>query len=95
LGLNDIIDRTTPTENKYLKNLDLINIICNYEGNFGISSNLFINLIENGKVYGWGDNTDGTLGLKNLVHVLIPTEIPELENLKIFSQNLSTHCFAN
>jgi hypothetical protein len=59
-----------------------------------VNSKFYKLTIENGKVYGWGDNTNGTLCLKNLKHVLIPTEIPELENLKIFSQSLSTHCFA-
>jgi alpha-tubulin suppressor-like RCC1 family protein len=49
---------------------------------------------ENGKIYGWGDNSCGTLGLKFLDNILIPTEITGLEKLKLITNNLSCHCFA-
>jgi hypothetical protein len=37
--MNDKTNRTTPTENKYLSDLDIKKIICNYEGNIAITSN--------------------------------------------------------
>jgi alpha-tubulin suppressor-like RCC1 family protein len=42
LGLNDEENRTTPTESKYLMDLDIINIMCNYEGNFAITSFIYL-----------------------------------------------------
>ena len=84
LGLNDTIQRTTPTENTYLEQIiqenggaDNIFLIRSLGGMHGWNILIF----KNGKVYVWGANGAGQLGIGDTNYRDTPTENTQLEQI--------------
>lgn len=67
--------QSRPIEIKFLADKNISKIIAGHYHNFAISSN--------GKVYAWGQNTNGQLGLGHTNNVLTPVEVPQLSNKNV------------
>jgi E3 ubiquitin-protein ligase HERC4 len=83
LGLNDNKNRTRPTELNFFSNMKIKKISCGGTHTFVILGKHYFNITENGKIFGFGCNTEGQLGIEDKDNRYEPTEIKSLENLEI------------
>lgn len=75
LGLNDAKNRSSPTEIEALTTKSIIRVFSGGHSSFALSSD--------GKVYAWGRNTSGELGLGDRLDRLHPAELKDLTDKRI------------
>jgi len=81
LGLGDTNDRNTPTENTQLEQIIQDNGGTNNILTLKTGARYNILIFKNGKVYVWGYNKYGQLGLGNTTNICTPTENSDLEQI--------------
>ena len=77
LGLGNRKNRNTPTHIQELKDKSISHILSGYESSFALT--------KDGKIYSWGRNDFGQLGVGDKQRKLVPTLISELQNSVIVS----------
>jgi len=85
LGLGDTNNRLTPVENVNLENIVAQNGGVGSIESLRAGGHYNILILKNGKVYVWGSNNNGQLGLGDTNDRITPVENTELEN--IIAQN--------
>jgi alpha-tubulin suppressor-like RCC1 family protein len=94
LGLGDVSSQSSPKELKFFNGMNVKQIFCGHDHNVALCGK-FISLIfeENGKIYVWGYNEYGQLGIGNLENQNTPKELllnKEMKNSKIFCGSYQT-----
>jgi alpha-tubulin suppressor-like RCC1 family protein len=82
LGLGDTKQRNTPTQINFFENLEIKNIFGGLQFTLVLLSNKLI-ILENGKLFGFGSNVDGQLGLGDIQYYENPTELIFFQNMNI------------
>jgi len=76
LGLGDTTNRISPTEISFLNGKNITQLVTGYDHIFAIS--------KEGKIYGFGYNGMGQLGLGDTSNRLTPNEVAFFNDKKIF-----------
>jgi E3 ubiquitin-protein ligase HERC4 len=83
LGLNDEMNRLTPTELLFFQKLKIKSIYCGENHTFVALGKLYIINLDNNKLYCFGNNVYGNLGLSDNNNRLTPTENIFFNNMEI------------
>ena len=91
LGLGDTTNRGTPT--KVGNNTDWKQVVCGYGTTVG-AEDYTMAITTDGKLYAWGYNPQGQLGLGNTVNYSSPVQVGGLTNWKRLSDEVGHSSFA-
>ena len=92
LGLGDTTNRGTPT--KVGLNTDWKQVVCGYGIDPNNAQDYTMAVTTDGKLYAWGYNLQGQLGLSNIVYYSSPVQVGSLTNWKRLSDEVGHSSFA-